>query len=168
MSTSYVYGVRVCATDSPGPNQNQSTFTEVLLPGDHKIFNQTATPISQKLGFPLVIYRTGIRTIRTTNPRTAWLMIDPATHLAPMEWQDHVGDVVVVRLDKEPLSVKALIAFTEYLWEIIQTSELLYDKEEDMEEYDPSEFYNPGKLEAYMHNYPRSRNDKVDYHLLSR
>ena len=159
MATPYVYGVMLSATDSPGPNQNKSTFTEATVSPYHTVFSGAPTPISRKLGFPLLVWRLHTRTIRTTNPRTAWLMIDPGTHLAPMEWQSQVGDVFVVRADRQPLSIRALTAFTDYVWEILQTSELA----DDAEEYDPGDFFEPGKLEEYMDNYPNSRNLEVDF-----
>ena len=161
MSAPYVYGVKIGATDSPGPNENQSTFTEATLYPDHPVFNETPTPISRKLGFPLLVWRLNIRTIGTTNPRTAWLMIDPASHLAPIEWQDNVGDVVVVRADREPLSVLALMAFSDYVLEMLSTSDPIYKGMN--EEYDSKKYYEPGKLEEYMRNYPKSRNMDVKY-----
>ena len=156
MPTPKVYGVRVCATDSPGPNKGRSTFVEAILPVNHMIFSQTVTPISFKLGFPLVIGRLNIRTMGTNNPRATHLMIEPASRLAPMEWQDDVGDIVVMRADKEPLSVKALTAFSDYVWEI-----LLSDPHGGGER---EKFYKPGNLKEYMSNYPRSRDPEVDFY----
>ena len=163
MSIPNVYGVMLCATDSPGPNQNRSTFLEVSVPANHKVFSETVTPISRKLDFPLLVYRLNTRTIGTTNPRTAWINIDPEQLLAPMEWQDEVGNVIVVRADKEPLSVKDLTAFTDYVWEILSTSDPVHGKMREDDPYDPRKYYKPGKLKEYMANYPRSRNIDVNF-----
>ena len=161
MPTPKVYGVRVCASDSPGPNWNISTFTEATLPANHTVFGQTVTPISRKLNFPLLIYRLNTRTIGTTNPRATKLMIEPESLLAPMEWQDDVGVVIVMRADKEPLSVNALTAFSDYVGEILSTSDPIH--ESMGEKYDPRKYYKPGKLPEYMSNYPRSRNPDVHF-----
>ncbi|KAL8785531.1 MAG: hypothetical protein Q9195_008603 [Heterodermia aff. obscurata] len=160
MSTPNIYGVMLCATDSPGPNQNQSTFIEVSLPANHAVFSQTITPISRKLDFPLLVHLLNTRTIGTTNPRACWLNIHPENLLAPMEWQDYVGNVVVVRADKSPFSVKELTAFTDYVHEILSTSDPVHEEIE--EPCDPRRYYKPGRLVKYMDNYPRSRNLKVD------
>ena len=163
MSTPNVYGVMLCATDSPGPNQNRSTFIEVSLPANHKVFSETITPVSRKLDFPLLVHRLNTRTIGTTNPRACWLNIDPERLLAPMEWQDHVGNVIVVRADKKPLSIRDLTAFTDYVYEILSTSDPVHEDMMDGDIYDPRRYYNPGKFEEYMNNYPRSRNIDVDF-----
>lgn len=66
------------------------------------------TTISQKLGYPLVVWRLNTNSIHTTSPGVTWLMIDPEDDLfAPMDWQDEVGDVVVARADKETLEVES-------------------------------------------------------------
>ena len=161
MSSIPVYGVKLGATASPGPNQNCSTFTEATLPANHPVFNQSPTPISQKLGFPLVIHKLNTRALATTNPRVAWLMIGVESILAPLHWQDGVGDVVVVRVDKQPLSVKDLTAFTDYVWEILSTSDPVHMEVE--EQYDPRRYYKPEMLKEYMKNYPKSRNSDVDF-----
>ncbi|CAF9940874.1 MAG: hypothetical protein HETSPECPRED_002665 [Heterodermia speciosa] len=161
MSIPNVYGVMLCATDSPGPNQNRSSFIEVSLPANHKVFSEKVTPISRKLDLPLLVHRLKTRTIGTTNPRACWLNIDPENLLAPMEWQDHVGNVVVVRADKKPLSIKDLTAFTDYVYEILSTSDPVH--KEIGEPCDPRRYYKPGKFEEYMEDYPGSRNIDVDF-----
>ena len=165
MPSPNIYGARVCASDRLGPNKTRSTFTEAVLPANHMIFGQTATPISLKLGFPLVICKLNTRTIDTNNPRATHLMIEPESLLAPMEWQSNVGDVIVMRADKEPLSVKDFTAFSDYVWEILQTSEVSsLDAERAgwKNNYDPRRYYEPAMLAEYMENYPRWRNIKFD------
>lgn len=105
MPTSTVYSVKLCAPDYEGPNKNRSTFIETTLPASHPVFHERPTPISQKLNFPLV-WRLNTRTTNTNNTRVAWLIIGIESILAPIRWQDDVGDVVVARADKQPLSVR--------------------------------------------------------------
>ena len=161
MSTTSVYGVKLCATDMSGPNKGCSNFVETTLPANHPIFEKAPTVISKVLGFPLVMWKLNTRMIGTTTPRTAWLMINDKTRLAPMEWQDNVGDVAVAKADKSPLSVKELMAFTDYVWEMLSTSDPF--EEDSDEEYDPRMYYDPNELKAYMDIYPKSRDAEVNF-----
>ena len=84
-----------------------------------------------------------------------------------MEWQDGVGNVVVVKADKTPLSVQELTAFTDYIWEILSTCDPCFEEEDYGvgmgDESDPRRYYKPGRLAEYMKDYPKSRNPDVDF-----
>ena len=86
------------------------------------MFNTPPTPISQKIGFPLIVQRPVDQQIRgpaADNPHATWLMIDPRSGFAPPEWQKDVGNVLVARADKSPLDIKTLAAITDYISDIL-------------------------------------------------
>lgn len=86
------------------------------------MFKTTPVPISQKIGFPLLVRRSEVEPARGPlgdNPHATWLMIDPATGFAPAEWQRDVGSVVVARADRETLETDTLGAITDYISDIM-------------------------------------------------
>ena len=85
-------------------------------------FTMKPVPISQKIGFPLIVRRPTIESARgllTDNQHATWLMIDPTTGFAPAEWQSGVGDVIVARADRQALETETLAAITDYISDIL-------------------------------------------------
>ena len=79
-------------------------------------------PISQKIGFPLLVRRSdkGLATgASADNPHATWLMIDPVTGFAPAQWQSGVGNVVVARADGKAMNTSTLAAITDYISAIL-------------------------------------------------
>ena len=86
------------------------------------IFNTKPVPISEKIGFPLLVRRPMSESERgplTDNQHAAWLMIDPTTGFAPAEWQSRVGNVFVARADGQSLETDTLGAITDYISDIL-------------------------------------------------
>lgn len=134
-SSSTVQGIELFAI---GNNDGDSTMEEVLIENGHPIFNSLPTPASVAFGFPLLLDAPELRHSKNKiNENATWLMIDPKTGFAPMEWlMNGAGDVLVVRADKEPLSVAVLRAILDYILEILLAAEdgpvvvgAYYDKE---------------------------------------
>lgn len=108
---------KLCAQQGGGSGYEEATRRRT-----NDIFDSAPVPVSLRFGFPLVVARTGTAASRAygmDNPHATWLMIDPATGLAPPEWQAGVGDVFVARKDGEPLSVAMLAAVTDYVSDIL-------------------------------------------------
>lgn len=92
-----------------------------VMPED-PIFKTKPVPISEKIGFPLLVRRAMSESIRgplTDNQHATWLMIDPVTGFAPAEWQCRVGNVLVARADGQALETKTLGAITDYISDIL-------------------------------------------------
>ena len=70
-------------------------------------------------------------------------MISPTTNFAPFYWQDGVGDVIVARADKAPLTVPVMKVITEYLYKMLDVDESTEDARARLEAY-----HNPGRLRA--------------------
>ncbi|KAI4283086.1 MAG: hypothetical protein L6R38_002439 [Xanthoria sp. 2 TBL-2021] len=102
-----------------------SGYQKATIPFNDDIFNQAPTPISQSIGFPLILRRTkpvsenSARSANDDNAHATWLMIDPGHGFAPPEWQSGVGDVLVVRADRKPLDIAMLAAVTDYVSNIL-------------------------------------------------
>ena len=97
-------------------------YSGVQITREDPIFKTKPVPISQKFGFPLLVYRPMDKSEReplTDNQHATWLMIDPITGFAPAEWQSHVGNVLVARADGEALETNTLAAITDYISDIL-------------------------------------------------
>ncbi len=97
-------------------------YSALLVPRSDPIFQTAPVPISQKIGFPLLVRRSEDASAGRRlgdNPHATWLMINPATGFAPAEWQRGVGNVIVARADGEALEVKTLGALTDYISDIL-------------------------------------------------
>ncbi len=101
-------------------------YSALLTPRQDPIFKSTAVPISQKIGFPLLVQRQQEKSVRGPlgdNPHATWLMIDPATGFAPAEWQSGLGNVVIARADGKALETATLGAITDYISDIMEAFE---------------------------------------------
>lgn len=101
-------------------------YSEYLGPRSHAIFKTSPVPTSQKIGFPLLVQRPGKSSERGPpgdNQHATWLMIDPITGLAPVEWQCGVWNVIVATADGEALDTATLGAITDYVSDILDTFE---------------------------------------------
>ena len=97
-------------------------YSRFWVPREDPIFNTKPVPISQKIGFPLLVRRPMHESARgplTDNQHATWLMIDPTTGFAPAEWQSGVGNVFVARADGEALETDTLGAITDYISDIL-------------------------------------------------
>ncbi|KAL8771141.1 MAG: hypothetical protein Q9209_003312 [Squamulea sp. 1 TL-2023] len=132
-----------------------SGYEEATVLHTDDIYKLAPTPITQKLGFPLILRQTGNSiSASKDNPHAAWLMIDPSTGLAPMEWQSGVGDVLVVRADGEPLDIGTLAAVTDYLSDIVDAFSDGMDGAEIARV-----FYQGGKLGKYVKEHERMQEE---------
>ena len=97
-------------------------YSKFWLSPEDPIFNTKPVPISQKIGFPLLVGRPMNESMRgplTDNQHATWLMIDPITGFAPLEWQSRVGNVLVARADGKALETNTLGAITDYISDIL-------------------------------------------------
>lgn len=132
----------VAATSGPG----HSTYQEILLDPGHPIFNTMPVAISQAFAFPLVIWMQQSEG-RGNNQHGTWLMIDPKTCFAPEEWQSRIGDMLVAKPDKEPLTTDTLSAIMRYVLDILLSAE---DGRVVVEG-----FYNRDRLDKHVANHPK-------------
>ena len=101
-------------------------YSEFLLSRDDPKFKTTPAPISQSIGFPLLVHRPQDESVRgplADNPHATWLMIDPSTGSPPTEWQSRVGNVIITRPDGGVLETSTLGAITDYISDIIEAFE---------------------------------------------
>ena len=120
-------------------------YSKFEIPREHVIFNTSPVPISQKIGFPLLMLRPSKGSERGPlgdNQHAAWLMIDPVTGLAPTEWQGRVGNVIVARPDGEPLDTATLGAITDYISDILDA----FGDEVGV----ARKYYNRGQLDKFI------------------
>ena len=120
-------------------------YSEFLVPREDPIFKTTLVPVSQKIGFPLLVQRPEKKSVRGPpgdNPHATWLMINPATGFAPADWQSGVGNVIVARADGKALETATLGAITDYVSDIM---EAFGDGVEVAQGY-----YNRGRLDKYI------------------
>lgn len=97
-------------------------YSKWLTPRDDLMFRTSPVPISQKIGFPLLVQRCSVADVGEPlgdNQHATWLMIDPVTGFAPAEWQGRVGNVIVARADTEALDTATLAAVTDYISDIL-------------------------------------------------
>lgn len=97
-------------------------YSELEIPRDHSIFKTSPVPVSQKIGFPLLVQRPSKASERGPpgdNQHATWLMIDPVTGFAPAEWQGRVGNVIVAKPGGEALDAATLGAITDYISDIL-------------------------------------------------
>lgn len=85
------------------------------------------------------------------NSSVTFLMINPWTGWAPMQWQQGIGPVIVARLDKKPLSIDAL----EVIWMFCDgTSELA--AEGDLSRSELEARYKPAAFQKWCVDYKES------------
>ena len=109
------------------------------------IFNTKPVPISEKIGYPLLVRRPGHEAQRgplTDNQHATWLMIDPTTGFAPAEWQSEVGNVFVARVDGQALETETLGAITDYISDILDAFGNGVGAAQ--------KYYNRGRLDKYI------------------
>ena len=140
-----VKAVKLAAAEDGAPNMNSPVYLDVTINDNHPIFKTNPLPISQTLGFPLVIAKLYTWSLNTTNVHATWLMIDPETGMPPMVWQSGVGDVIIARADKTPMTVPVMKAMTEYLFKIIDVWERTHEARTRVEA-----FYNPERFKKYL------------------
>lgn len=120
-------------------------YSAFLVPREDPIFKTMPVPISQKIGFPLLVQRPEKKSVRGPpgdNQHATWLMIDPTTGFAPDEWQSGVGNVIVARADEKALDTATLGAITDYVSDILDA---FGDGAEVAQGY-----YNRGRLDKYI------------------
>ena len=108
-------------------------------------FQTLPVPISQKIGFPLLVQRPNeesAKGLRGDNQHATWLMIDPVTGFAPTELQGGVGNVIVARADRKSLDTATLGAVTDYICDIVEASENGVGAAQD--------YYNRGPLDLFI------------------
>jgi len=104
------------------PGDGGLRYADATAPRDHPMFSIPPVPISQKIGFPLIVQRPSPHPPRgqaSNNQHATWLMIDPTSGFAPSEWQGGIGTVIVARADMEPLDTSTLGAITDYVSDIL-------------------------------------------------
>ncbi len=129
-------------------------YSALLVPRSDPIFETAPVPISQKIGFPLLVRRSeDVSAGRPLgdNPHATWLMINPATGFAPAEWQRGVGNVIVARADREALETKTLGALTDYISDIMDAFE---DGTGAAQKY-----YNRDRLDRFIEDHIKMQQD---------
>ena len=117
---------------------------------EEAVFNYSPLAISVKLGFPLVIEALQVK-VGKNNRYGTWLMINPRTGFAPVGLCQRVGDVLVARADKEPLTVPKLRSIMDYIHEIILAAE---DGPKVV-----GEFYDRARLDKYIADHIEMQKD---------
>ena len=124
------------------------------------IFRTRPVPISQKIGFPLLVQHPSFPSLTrnretrgelTDNPHATWLMIDPNTGFAPAEWQSEVGDVVVARPDGQALETATLAAITDYISDILDAFGDGLGP--------PRKYYNRDRLDKFMADHAKMQEE---------
>ena len=106
---------------------NKDIFGEATIPTHHGLFTSGRTvisPISQKIGIPLMVYlenplshalfKPELRELYVNQPIT-WLLARISNGLSPMHYQDGVGTALVARLDHKPLSIELMAVISAYI-----------------------------------------------------
>ena len=135
-------------------------YSEFLLSRDDPIFKTTPAPVSQKIGFPLLVHRPQDQSVRgplSDNPHATWLMIDPSTGFAPAEWQSRVGNVIVTRADGGPLETSILGAITDYISDLMEAFENGLGA--------AMKYYNRGRLDKYIADHLKMQEDFKKFQL---
>jgi hypothetical protein len=94
-----------------------------ILPTD-PIFEVLPTEMSVQLELPLLVQRLNDReivpgdTYHKNRPAT-FLQMRPCSGFAPLDWQRKIGAVMVVRMDRKPLSCLHLEAIWRYHWTLL-------------------------------------------------
>ena len=135
-------------------------YSAFLLPRDDPIFKTTTAPISQKIGYPLLVHRPQDKSVRgpvADNPHATWLMIDPSTGFAPMEWQSRVGNVIVARADGGALETSTLGAITDYISDIMEAFG------DGMGA--PTKYYNRSRLDKFIADHLKMQQDYKNFQL---
>ncbi|KAL3929776.1 MAG: hypothetical protein SGARI_004658 [Bacillariaceae sp.] len=96
----------VCRKNCLGEEGGEFFIDTLLFPRQHSLFQnnqlQGNCPVMSLCGFPLVVKKATPRTklyerADYDNVMATWMMVDPNTGLAPMQWQSGVGPVYVYR-----------------------------------------------------------------------
>jgi hypothetical protein len=102
-----------------------SRFTDkYILPTDPIFHNSLPTEMSVQLELPLLVARLNAReavpgdAYHKNRPAT-FLQMRPCSGFAPMDWQRKIGAVLVVRMDRKPLSCLHLEAIWRYHWTLL-------------------------------------------------
>jgi len=112
-----------------------SRFTDkYILPTDPIFHDVLPTEISIQLELPLLVQRLNPRdvvpgdTYHKNRPAT-FLQMRPCSGFAPMDWQRKIGAVLVVRMDRKPLSCLHLEAIWRYHWTLVSdVNSIRWDK----------------------------------------
>jgi len=88
----------------------------------------------------------------TDNQHATWLNINPDDGFAPPRWQGGIGDVIVAKPDKTPLSVEELGAIVDYVSNILDAF--------GDGDVPPTGRYNRARLDAFM---KESLGNQADY-----
>jgi hypothetical protein len=100
-------------------------FTDqYILPTDPIFHDVTPTEISVQIELPLIVQRLNSREIVPgdayyKNRPATFLQMRPCSGFAPLDWQRKIGAVLVVRMDRKPLSCLHLEGIWRYHWTIL-------------------------------------------------
>jgi hypothetical protein len=102
-----------------------SRFTDkYILPTDPIFTTVLPTEMSVLIELPLLVQRLNDRDLIPGNAYhkncvVTFLHVRPCSGLAPLDWQRRVGAVLVVRMDRKPLSGLHLEAIWRYHWSVL-------------------------------------------------
>lgn len=149
-----VKAVRVpCELDKAHTEGKPFEVWEISI--EHPIFQSKPIPISDKIGFPLLVYKEGTvypERQPLDNQIATYLNIDLESGFAPPEWQSHVGTILVARPDKKDL-------ITQHVEAIWMYCDLILDRFGDGEV--PTEMYNREAFERWFKNYRSERQENT-------
>ena len=129
-------------------------YSALLLSRDDPIFNARPAPITQIIGYPLLVHCPQDKSVRgplADNPHATWLMTTPSTGKAPPEWQSCIGNVIVARADGGALETSTLGAITDYISDIRDAFENGIGE--------AMKYYNRTRLDRYIADHLKMQQD---------
>jgi hypothetical protein len=108
-----------CVRVPPGDSVSATAFT--LPAGDATLSRGDLSPVLSMCGIPLAVVRSvaGLQRQRRAagldNQRATYFMIDSGTGFAPDEWQWNVGEIILVRRDKKPITQSHFAVLWDFL-----------------------------------------------------
>ncbi|TEB28780.1 hypothetical protein FA13DRAFT_1735305 [Coprinellus micaceus] len=118
----------VIPCDGDKRTQGPAIFRAVDVPRSHPVHREGhSTPVPKKVGIPLLVYKHPRPSDKIyeraplDNQITTYLMIEPFNGLAPLQWQQDIGTVTVIRADHKPLTTQEIETVWMYIDQILDT-----------------------------------------------
>ena len=124
MNTKAIKGVLIRPNGDVEINHLARFADKYILPADPIFHDTLPTEISILIELPLLVQRLHPRneipgdTYYKNRPAT-FLQMRPCSGFAALDWQRKIGTVLVVRMDRKPLSCLHLEAIWRYPWKIL-------------------------------------------------
>ncbi|KIK56579.1 hypothetical protein GYMLUDRAFT_263530 [Collybiopsis luxurians FD-317 M1] len=103
------WAIRILMNNGTRKTNAMQYFRHELIKENHPIFSSgEPCPVTKLLGVPLVIYRMSLSGDPWTNEIAVKLRIEASNAFAPLDWQLDLGECIVVREDRKPLTMALL------------------------------------------------------------